>query len=516
MKKNNLIKKIIIKNIRYLSAFIFLVAVFLINQGFMEDVTAPAICNRNDCLKLIDKPSLSNKSPIYFVNNIFKSNADEYYRLVFQEKSSQDAMIRIKIATPLDEIQEIGSVELKKSDKHNFHELLFSSKGKYSDLVFEKENKNDGADIAIIGAQISKLNISNEKEFSNLVPTTRGSIDFDVIDQQQLEGSYRFPQLSNPKSTFGQIFKSNTDFIIGITLSAEVLAQKNRISDDRYRIELREATFDGGIPEVAGSLSEISFSISDLEKYRQSDENFSFPFFSKVEKGRYYFVGINNIHADVDKFNYLKINGILNSEKYDDGIAAVVINKQAYAVDGQLYFITHGLRFNEYKGIKILAGEVIEYLGEKSGLFTYHSLGNIYDKADIYSHTDGISFHKEKMILFGITNPENPSSFVYKFETIFPFKKMRISGQQADINWEQVKMSYSYDQVTWKEIPSITKSDVLTTGNKIEEFQNFDYTIYETSLRKKIFIKIESKNNNFSGKSYGLINFKVEADLIMK
>lgn len=497
-------------------AFLFIGLVFFVNKSHTNIVINPNACEGNGCVSIIGNPSLSDKAPTYFINDIFKSNSNEYYRLVFQEKSNSDTKIKIKISTLTDEVQEIGSVDVKKSEKYNFHELLFASRGKYSDLVFEKENKNDGADVSIIGAQLSKLSISSEKEFSSFVPTIKGDTDFAIIDQQQTDESYQFSQLSNPRITFGQVFQANADYITGVTLNMNIVAQKNRIAEDKYRIELREATFDGGVPEVQGSLTGISFLVTDLEKYRQPDGKFKFPLLSKVEKGKYYFVGINNIHANVDKSNYLQIKGTLDSEKYNNGITTTLINKQAYAVEGQLYFITQGLKFNEYQGKKILAGEIIEDLGGKKGLFTYQPLKNNYDLADLYYYTNDISFHKDKAIIFGITDPENPSNFVYKFSTIFPAKNFKISGQQPDVNWDQVKMSYSYDGVKWKEIPSTTKADVLVPEYKIGEFQNFDYTISEVIPRKEIYVKIDPKNTDIPGKSYGLVNFKVEADLKMK
>jgi hypothetical protein len=482
----------------------------------MNVAVVPKNCAGGNCPQITENLSLSDKVAIYFINSIFQSNSNEYYRLVFQEKSSQDTKINIKISTSADEMQEIGTMYLEKSEKYNFHELLFVSRGKYSDLFFEKENKNDGSEVFIIGAQLSKLNIYSEKEFSSLIPTIRGDTDLAIIDQQQTDDSNQFSQLSNSRMTFGQVFKSNADYITEIILNMDIVAQKNRKTEDKYRIELREATFDGGVPEVQGLLSRISFSVTNLEKYQQKDGKFKFPLLSKVEKGKYYYVGINNIHANVDKANHLKIKGTVDYEKYTDGIATVVINKQAYAVEGQIYFVTQGLKFNEYNGTKILAGEIIEDLGGKNELFTYQPLKNRYDLADLYSYTDGIYFHQEKAIIFGITDPKNLSNFTYKFETIFPAKNFKISGQQPDVNWNQVKMSYSYDGVKWKEIPPITKADVLIPEYKIEELQNFDYTISETIPKKEIFIKIEPKNNDVLGKNYGLVNFKVEAELNMK
>ncbi|PIR73467.1 MAG: hypothetical protein COU40_01880 [Candidatus Moranbacteria bacterium CG10_big_fil_rev_8_21_14_0_10_35_21] len=493
MKKFNLLKKIVYKNIRYIFVFVFLLVTFLINRSLINVVAIPKTCVGENCPQIIENSSLSDKVPMYFVNDIFKSNQNEYYRLVFQEKSSMNTKIKIKISTPTDETQEIGTVELKKSAKYNFHEFLFDSNGEYNDLVFKKENKADGADVSIIGAQLSKLNISSEKEFSSFIPTIKGDIDVTIIDQQQTENSYQFTQLSDQKITFGQVFKATTDYITGITLDMDVVAQKNRKNKDKYRLELREATFSGEVPEVQGSLSHISFSISDLEKYRQSDGKFKFPIFSKVEKGKHYFIGINNIHADVDKSNYLKIKGTLDFDKYTDGIATTVTNKQAYTVDGHLYFIIQGSKFSEYNDTKILTGEIIEDLGGKNGLFNYQPLKNGYALDDLYSYTDDISFDNAKSIVFGIADPNKPSNFIYKFETIFPSKKIMISGQQPDANWNQVKMSYSYDGLKWKEIPSIVKTDVLSPKYKTGDF---NYTIAETIPKKEIYIKIEPKIND--------------------
>lgn len=197
----------------YILACLLVVVVFFANKIPSSEIINSESCVGVSCAQIIENPSISDKVTAYFINDIFQSDSNEYYRLVFQEKSNQDTKINIKIATPIDEMQEIGSVDVKKSEKYNFHELFFASRGKYSDLIFEKENKNDGADVSIIGAQISKLNISSEKEFVNFIPTIKGDTDFSVIDQQQTDKSNQFYQLSNPRMTFGQVFRANADYI---------------------------------------------------------------------------------------------------------------------------------------------------------------------------------------------------------------------------------------------------------------------------------------------------------------
>lgn len=515
METLNKLKKILNNNRRYGLAFLVMAVVFCINEIFPADTISSKNCAKGNCPMALENPVLTDKKPTYYINDILESQGRGFYRLSFWERSTKDSLVNIKLSTSLDEYQNIKTLELKKSFKDDIEEIVFKSSGQFTDLIFEKNNSEDGSEISISNVLLTKLDISDEKELNSLKKTMRGEVDFDVLDQKQSDRSKDFSQLIEP-NILGQIFKPQVDYISAILLDMDVIKQGNN-GDKKYRLELREADFDGETADISPDTAiHLSFSLSDLDKFRQENGQYKFPLFYKLDRDKYYFIGINSGRADVNKFNYIKLKGSGSAESYEYGKAVVKRSGRIFSAGGNLYFATFGIKLKELNDHKILLGTVIEDIGKGQGKYNYQPGGNIYDLADLNSATKDVFFDYSKNIIAGSSDLENNSSYIYKFDTIYPFKKIEISAQQADVNWSQVSLSYSLDGRDWQSISSCLKEEISGPKYEVSQFETFNLVLSPDVPREEIFLRVEPKERTEKNNNYGIRNLKIEADLTIK
>lgn len=482
---------------------------FLISRSFPAQIITSGSCAGGNCQAILDKPDLSKEKPSYYINDIFKSESGQYWRLTFLEEATQDSKINVKITNPSDKDKEIKAIEVKKSTENIPQEVIFHTDNNYSDLLFEKDDSGN-AEINISNVHISKLKIENEKEFSSLKQTIRGKMDVNHPDQSQENTGYLFNQLKDPDVILGQIFKPESEYISSVKLDIDIIKQDNN-GGKKYKLELREAEYDGEAPDVTSNvLASVDFTSENIEKYRQDDGKFKFPVFARLDKEKYYFIGINNGNVAVDKFNYLRLRGTSDKSQYSNGIVAIKTKGKTYSAPGDLYFITYGLDFEKYLDKKILRGEIIEDIGKGQGMFTYQPGENIYNLADLYEYSPEIDYDDSKNVLFGKMQEGQDSFMIYKFETIYPFTKMKLTGKQANASWGKISISYSYDKNKWTEIPD----SMADAQGHIGPFQYFDFS-WDAFHEDEIYVKIAPKEFE-EGKKYGLGDLRVEADLLMK
>lgn len=502
------ITKIIKNNTRYILVLTVIVLAVLVNKNFLINNTVTSDdCKDGKCPGVLDEINLSDENPVYFSNDLLNSSLGEYYRLSFKQRSEGDTSVLVKETNAFDEENIIKTVELKKSNKESFQEILFRSSGKKTDIKFEKKDANDGIDVKIYSVRVSKLNVRSEDEFSKLNPTINGEVNFDEEDQEQTkDSSEKFMQSSQEGILIGQVFKPDVDYITGVSLDMDI-TRAGEGDPRRYSIQLRKADFDGESLEVGKAvLAEQYFSLNTVERYRQEDGKLKFPLFSRLEKGGYYFLGINNDNGQPDKFNNIVMRGSSDRLKYPNGIIGVKAKGMTYTQSGALYFVTYGASFKKNNGKEILSNSMIEDLGKGKGLFVY-DIGEFGSNLiDLYSSSDDVKFDNEKKAIYASTGEK--SYFEYKFYTGYPFEKIKISGNQPDEKWSKTAISYSYDEKNWKEIPF----------NSISQVQTFDYEITNENLADAdtVYLKFTPYYPEEDQKQFGLEDFRVEADLLIK
>lgn len=503
--------EIIKENQRYGWVFLVLILVFLINRGFPAEKITSESCAGGKCKTLIEDPSLSNEKPAFYMNDFFSSGPNEYYRLIFKVSSNQKTSLDVFATNVLDRDKKIGTIEIDGPITDSIQEILFKSDKNYSDLLFKKAFAADGAGILVNQVNISKLNITNDREMANLAPTIIGGVNMEVEDQAQTKNDHPFEQLKDPKMVLGQIFTPKMDYITGVSLDIDIVKQSNN-GGKSYVLELRDVDMDSDAPIIKSNpIATLGFSVNDLEQYRQTDGKFLFPLSAKLEPGKSYFIGINNDKINTDKFNYLILKGTKDGNAYPDGQVAVKFQKQSYLATGSLYFKTYGFELKKYNGASVLPGSVIEDLGKGKTQFSYRSLLSDYELNNLNLKTDDIYFDTDKNAIDGRISDVSDSYFVYKFETVYPFSDFSVKGKQADPMMNKIKMSYSFDNQSWQEIPS----SILKDANN-QEYQSFNSALeLKLSDKKEIFIKVEPQKDKYPDQSrFGLKDFEFKSDLI--
>jgi hypothetical protein len=495
--------KIIKNNTRYILALAVIVLVFLINKNFFISKKADLDCASGDCKAGIQEINLSNENPILYFNDVFKSQTGTYYRMTFRYSSNENSEISVRVSTATDEQQEIKSILFEKAPLEKYQEILFRAEGSFTDLIFEKKSKKDGAGIFIANVQITKLNIENEKEFSNLRLSTFGNTDLLVPDQKQTEDlSYNFEQLKESGIVLGQVFKPDSDYFTGVSLDLEAYAQSTN-DRQKFILELRNADFDGEVAEIQKDpLAQLQFSLKDLGKYRQENGKFHFPLFYPLSREKYYFIGINNKKADATSSYYLTMKGSKDSLKYPNGKMVSKKGGLTYPVMGSLYFMTYGAKFQELNGKKILSNTIIEDIGKGRGMFSYLTKGFVSDLVDLDFRTPDIAFDDGKKIIYGSTL-EKDSNYTYKFDTIYKFSKINLQAKQASPEWNRVKISFSLDQKNWTELPYSDENGL----------QNFDWNFEPGLPKDSIYFRVSPLDPQGDKEKYGLSGLKIQAEL---
>jgi hypothetical protein len=516
--------KFIKNNIRYILASMAMLMFLVIGKSFPAEVVKTEDCKQGKCTT-IENYSLSDENMDFYANDVFNSakTGKEYYRLTFRDRANKDSRILIKISNSFDEEEEIKVLDIKASQDQddNFQEIYFSTQNNKTDIVFSKKEKDESS-IFIDNVQAIKLNISNSDEISSLKPTIFGKNDYSVVDQEQDDNSEKFSRLSEPGIMFGQFFQPEFNYITGVSLSMDVVKQDKWVTDGKYRIELREAQNDYGTPIIKNeTIAQKTFTLDDLNNYRQSDGTFKFPLYAMIDPQKSYFIGINNDKVDVNRFNYLELRGTSDDSKYDKGRALVKRNRQTFFATGDLYFKTHGIKSEGLENKKILQGSVIEDTGGGKGYFSFRCAGKSISLVDVYLMTNDVSFDEGKLIISGNDYSDYQSSYIYKFETLYPALKFKITAKQADLTWDRVTLSYSFDGDNWIKIPE-KEDGIYQSGsdNKFKPLQNFEFEQSEKTPKSTIYLKVEPENY-FTGskndsKKYGIKDFYFGADLLMK
>lgn len=505
MQKIKVLWNNIKENQRYIWAILVLLAVFFINYTFPAEVITSENCAQGKCEKLILEPQLSDSEKRFYKNDAFVSQKNEFYRVIFQTETNQDTLIKLFATNPLDQDKFVKDFELKKADGRKFQEAVFQTDQKYTDFLFEKTNL-DGAKVYLKNIKISKLGVKSEKELAELQPTIFGNINFEKLIQKQEKNEVAFKQLMEPNIILGQVFQAESDFIGEIEMDINIIKQGNG-SGNSYVLDLREADFDGMTPTITSRrIATLKFSSATIEQYRQEDGKFRFPILASVKNGDYYFIGLDNQKVEVNKFNYLSPRGSAENSSYSNGSMAVKFKGDSFPAQGSLYFKIFGADFKEIEGKKVLFGATIEYLGNRQALYKYQPDEGRYIFSDFYSSTADIDFNQDDFSLFGSANEEFGSEIVYKFETIHPFKTFRVYAEKPKPEWKNASIFYSFNDKDWIKIPSQDSED----GS-----QKFEFKQLEKIPKDTIYIKISPQNPWPEEGSYGIKNFRFEADLTM-
>lgn len=549
---NNIFQKIINfakKEKRLCTAIFFVVLIFLLNQLiFSSQKITSQDCLEGKCgVQEREIPQLSKDKNIFYQDDILTEISSGYYRLTFQAKTDKQESVLIKLNTYTEKNETIRKVSLENSEKFENHEFFFFLPEGYNNIIFEKENLDGEGNIFIRGVGVTKLNVDTPEEFALMRETIIGETTIEPNGFGQTEiSSDSFSLLREPDTRFGQIFKAETEYISGIVLNMDIIQDKS-IKDEDYKLSLQEVQCrESDCKLIGDNPFSKSFSIRDaLERYQREDGTFLFPLYANVEKGKDYFVSIDNSKVKVSRRNYLDLKGGRNDDAYTQGSAGFKLKNNIYKIAGDLFFVVQGVNFDVRDGVRILNGAKIETLGKGEGKYTYVSKGEFVDILDLWSASPGTNFDEGRKVIIG---SEKDSALVYEVNTIFPMEKIHFFAEQSKASWKKVKVEYSFDRENWVKISSLekTKQDLLdntdnnqndlseTEENDSEEenfgddserlkedvvdtedlLQVFDFDVIVPKNKATIYFKITPDSTDKAKSRYFSIkNLRITADL---
>ncbi|MFA5961755.1 MAG: hypothetical protein WC848_03690 [Parcubacteria group bacterium] len=549
--QNNFGKKLI--NILKINKRIFLVVaflglVFVINQAlYANHKKTTEACASGKCLSTVaEKPQLTKDNGYYYVDDIFKDQPSGYYRVTFLEKSDSAMPVLMDLNTYTEKESQIAELNLVPSDKFQPQEVFFYLSDGFDSLLFQKKDPNSAGNIFIKAVGITKLNATSQAELVAMKKTLVGETNLEAVTASQTDSDYAFPWLKDSKTILGQVFQAKDSVISAVSLKIDI--NKNLNSGSRqYTLSLRKVNYDGESVSYDGAvIVDTAFSFSSIEKYRQADGTFLFPLFGMLEKNQYYLISLDNSKVDVSKQNYLELKGS-KEDKYSAGIAVVKKGKEMYPIDGDLYFKIYGAQLLQEGGMKIFNGAKIEDLGKGSGRYSYATEGKFVDLFDLSGASAGTEFSESDKIIYAPA--KDNASFSYAVNMLYPISKLNFSASQVKAGWKKVKVSYSFDQNDWVDLPFSAGSELATTaieadnGESVdgsssdtseaqdslavadntvpvvteESVQVFDADIVPTKEARTVYFKITYDPSDTSkGKSFALKNLKITAELKLK
>ena len=233
-----------------------------------------------------------------------------------------------------------------------------------------------------------------------------------------------------------------------------------------------------------------------------------------IEKGKIYFVGISNTEVKFNVFNTLTIYS--NGAGIDGKIVSSVKGKTSEKT-GNLYLKVYGAAYIEAGDEKVLTGAKIFDNGDKTGRYVYEQKGNFSDYLDLYQSAIKVSnsiFYDS--VQNGISaKGENDNAFIYKIDTIYPFKKLKLEADQPGGDFTNSLVYYSFDNVNWLEIKNDSEKDMTTQDRDMDRFQGL---LQGDGNTKIVYIKVTYDKEDAREKTihlFGLKNLKVNAQLIM-
>lgn len=460
----------------------------------------------------------------YKLENIILVKRSQCGRLFFDLKSltldgltPENSNIKVHLSNDFDQSQELGSYEIENDWLVRNEEIYFCASYDYQDLIFRKDENNQNTSYEISNVAFYPITI-DKHDFSGLLAPIIGNTDFSkVIYQSGLEnkdanGVIKFTR-RNQK--IGQTFMANSDVISGVDMKLEFVGTGGI---GNYFLELREAIDRNGKLELSSDrIAYYMFNKDSAERDLKIEEGiYHIPLTAQLERGRTYYIGINNEAVKFNILNTLKIySGIGNSE------AGKLINSvggKTSEKSGSLYLKAYGAYYLKIGDEKVLTGVRILDNGDETGQYVYKQKGNFSDYLDLDQliSKDNSSVFYDNVQAGVSAEAEDDNAFIYKIDTIHPFLKVKIEAEQPGGEFTNSLVYYSYDNMQWQEIKNdLDKDELAEKGNK----NKFQELVQGDGKQKTIYIKVTYDKDDAQEKTvhlFDLKNLTVIAELKLK
>ncbi len=421
-----------------------------------------------------------NREKIY--ENVLQGQAGDWYRVGIATRANTATRMNVFLHSSFDDMTPVGSFNLEQSTDFKYHEMTLQIPKDtiFTDVLFVLPD--DGNEAPFFGGVkfseifVSRLAVQNKLEADRLKPTLMGNIVHDV------RVAVKNLPFVNPNSIFESNFIAEHDFIDGIVLNA-----KEKINNRGYIIELRERVVKGS-NENSVAVRKVILKPGELESLRDEKGYQVINFSVLLKKGKEYFFDIRGIGRLSREIELMSVKELNNSTEEENGDVALVFGRNVNVDSSQ----------------ELLSGAKVEDSG--SGLYyTYSFQKGKSDYFDLYDIGEGVKYDPSKRMVVGPL--QKGVYFTYKFNTVYPFEKIRLIARQVRDEEKEIKVEYSLDKKNWREIPT-TEIDGGLPGYKL----TLQGLRYQTEIyMRTTFVGVNKKTGVFA-----LDKLSVQAKLIKK
>lgn len=431
-------------------------------------------------------------------------------RLIFNIETKNELMSQIYeqrqmdfsiyLASDYGEEQLIDNLMLTVPVKNTLQEIRFTSEFDSSKLIIKRNDSRTTGELTISDLKSFKLN-AGANDLNNLKPTISGKTDvLEVVSStaDKFDGKFLFA-FTRKKQLIGQVFSANYDKISSVDLALGWLGNGG---SGNYLLELRRVQDDGSYSDV---LSHYFFNQESTNDNLVSNNVYRLPFTANLIKGKKYMISINNYNVSFNLINTLKI-GSVNIKDSEVSEARMTVGGGKEKLINPLFIEVKGSDCIKNINTCVLNGAIIQDNGGGTGLYNYESTGEPIDFLDLYKSDPGVGFDN---VVGGIIAPvKADTTFYYQFDTVYPYKVMKVIIDQNVLYASKNNLSYSFDNQNWETI------DQNENGNLIVEKVIKPLSNHQTNL----FIKVTYDPSDAKYKEsayFGIKGIKVQASLLI-
>lgn len=487
--------------LRYIAVFLLLFVVYYLNSIFPTTI----LDKKNNCKPLaadkeIEQMSLYSEQPILSFDSIFQSDENYFYRLLIKYKSNKQVKANIYLSGPLEQEIKVKEIIFEPADEFGYNEQIIQTPGRYTNVIIKLVDENEQGKVIIPEIKANKLQITQIQQIKDLRPLIVGNTVENEHEVGYLDSDLdKYTHLSQKETTLGQVFLADFDYITSVMFDIGMVGSGG---EGKYQLTLQEATKQGNRFIInKEAIYKMKFTPCSLQKFQTIENYVQFPLIAKVEKGKYYFIGINNNSVFVNDSNYLVLKGNENYSSDDKGI--ITKNKnQTINPSGTLFFSVKGSDYKLEKSARILIGQKIEDIGQGSGVLTFKTSDSATDFINLNQYTQDVNYSPKNKAISGQVNKN--SFFEYNIESLYPLSTVHITANKPRSDWNNFILMYSFDHVSWHKVPFM--------GG--ENNQLVDYYFNNEEKNSNIYIRVmPDLSSKEKYKRYGIKNLIIRGKL---
>lgn len=454
----------------------------------------------NDLSAKLEIPVNYKKDDSY---RIFFNVDTAYGRFADKLFESRPIDISVCLVSNYGEEQLIDNIKLAVPTKIISREIKFTSELDASKLIIKHNDSRTTGELTI--SNVRSYNLSLGKAgLDGLKPTISGGSNtlnavFGTAADNNFSGKFPFV-FTRKKQSIGQIFSSNYEQISSVDLA---LSWRGTGGSGNYLVELREVKDGGHYSDV---LSHYYFNQETLQDNLIGANTYRIPLAANLEKGKKYIVCINNNNVTFNLINTLEV-GSTNSKDNELPKAIINVSDKKTNLDRPLFLKINEWNWFKFEGDRVLNGAIIQDLGNGVGQYSYESIGESTDFLDL-DRSDPYTLFDNSVN--GIITPaKEGNSFYYKFNTVYPYRIMKVILNQDIPGVSKDLLSYSYDGESWTPINQNKNGD-LTVEQTIKPLSDQQTILY---------IKVACNSDDAKYKksiNFGIKSIKVQALIAFK